>query len=144
MKKIIFCSLIITISFLFACGGGNSNENNNSSSTNTSTTSSENSAPVAETAIQKGGDIFNARCTACHKVNEDLIGPALQGVDKIRSKEWIYHFVHNSSGVIAKGDTSAVNLFNRFKRVQMLSFPDLSTQDIDNIFAYIDAQPSSN
>ncbi|MHB1921105.1 MAG: c-type cytochrome [Chitinophagaceae bacterium] len=144
MKKMILSTLFISLCFLVACSGGNSNQNNNTSSANNPTAGPENSAPAAETDVQKGGDLFNARCAACHKVNEDLIGPALQGVDKIRSRQWIYNFVHNSTDVISKGDTSSVNLFNRFKMVQMLSFPDLSTQDIDHIFAYIDAQPSSN
>jgi Cytochrome c len=58
----------------------------------------------------------------------------------VRSKEWIYNWVHNSSAVISGGDTAGVNLYKEYNQVQMTSFPNLTDNDIDNILAYIQSQ----
>jgi len=39
--------------------------------------------------VNKGKEIFKAKCTACHKIGKRFVGPALKGVTKIQSPEWI-------------------------------------------------------
>ncbi|GAA4301383.1 c-type cytochrome [Compostibacter hankyongensis] len=57
--------------------------------------------------------------------------------------DWVYDWVHNSSKVVASGDPYANQIFNQWGKVQMTAFPQLSKEDIDNIFAYVDSyQPA--
>ena len=54
--------------------------------------------------IAKGKSLFNANCAACHKLNKNLIGPALAGVSAKYEKEWLYSWIKNSSAMIKAGD----------------------------------------
>jgi len=42
---------------------------------------------------QKGEKIFNEKCTACHKIKERYVGPAIKGVTKRRAPEWIMNMI---------------------------------------------------
>ncbi len=88
----------------------------------------------------RGKDIFTTRCTACHSIAKDVIGPALKDVDKRRSKKWIISFVHSSQMVIKSGDTAALGLFNSHNKIVMPDHPDLSNEDITSIIAYINQE----
>ncbi|ESU23174.1 Alternative complex III, protein A [Flavobacterium enshiense DK69] len=84
----------------------------------------------------KGKAIFNTNCAACHKLDAKSTGPALRGVADKYDKEWVYKWVHNSAEVIKSGDADAVKIFEEFNKTPMPGFPQLSTEDIDNILAY--------
>lgn len=87
-----------------------------------------------------GKAIFTQRCTSCHAVSKDVVGPALGNVDKTDKIEWIVKFVHGSQAMVKAGDKRAVELFNAHNQTVMPDHPDLSEQDIKNIFAYVDAE----
>lgn len=92
-------------------------------------------------AISAGGQIFNANCKACHRVQQKLVGPALAGVqDRAPSIDWIKRFIKNSSAVIASGDEYAVNLYNEYNKTQMTAFTSLKDEEIMNVLAYIKAE----
>ena len=91
--------------------------------------------------IAKGKSLFNANCASCHKVNKKLIGPALRGVYEEHEKEWLYSWVRNSAAMIKSGDPDAIDIYEEYNKVAMNSFPQLSNEDIDNIFAYADYIP---
>jgi mono/diheme cytochrome c family protein len=96
-------------------------------------------APVAATAggdPVKGKALFNSNCAACHKLDAKSTGPALRGVAEKHDTAWLYKWIHNSSDMIKSGDPVAVKLFNENNKSVMTSFPQLSTEDIDNIIAY--------
>ncbi len=86
----------------------------------------------------KGKELFNTNCAACHSLDKKMTGPALRGVSAKYDKEWIYKWVHNSSELIKSGDAKAVKVFEENNKSVMTAFPQLSTQDIDNIIAYTD------
>lgn len=85
----------------------------------------------------KGKEIFTTRCTACHSIATEVVGPALKDVGKRRSEQWIIAFVHSSQTVIKSGDAVAVKLFDSHNRTVMPDQTDLSAGDIRNIIAYI-------
>ena len=87
--------------------------------------------------INKGKSLFNANCAACHKLNKNLIGPALAGVSEKYEKEWLYTWIKNSSAMIKSGDERAVAIWEEYNKAAMNAFPQLSNEDIDNILAYI-------
>jgi mono/diheme cytochrome c family protein len=99
-------------------------------------------ATEASAATTVGGDpvkgkaLFNSNCAACHKLDAKSTGPALRGISEKHEMAWIYKWVHNSSDMIKSGDAVAVKLFNENNKSVMTSFPQLSTEDIDNIIAY--------
>src|SRR5690606_15576224 len=64
-----------------------------------------------EQVIQDGKSIFNANCSACHRLDQKLIGPALRGVTDRREVQWAKDFIHNSQKMIASGDPGAMDVF---------------------------------
>jgi len=57
---------------------------------------------IDETLAAKGKEIYKANCTACHKIKKRYIGPALKGVTKRRSAEWIMNLVTNTKEMLEK------------------------------------------
>ncbi|WP_162944668.1 cytochrome c [Flavisolibacter nicotianae] len=94
--------------------------------------------------VEEGKTIFSARCAGCHNINKVLTGPALAGVDKRRTIDWIVNFVHSSQTVIKKGDATAVELFNKFNHIPMPDHPDLSADNIKNIVEYIKSEATGS
>lgn len=95
---------------------------------------------LAAPPVEEGKTIFTARCAACHNVNKILVGPALAGVDERRPIDWIVKFVHSSQTVVKSGDAYAVELFNKFNKVQMPDHPDLTADNIKSIVEYIKSE----
>ncbi len=87
---------------------------------------------------QDGKALFQANCASCHNPIKDATGPALKGMDeRVPSKEWLYKWVHNSAGLIASGDKYAVDIYNKWNKTAMTSFPNLTEADIDAIVVYV-------
>lgn len=107
--------------------------------------SQDESASAGDAA--KGKSLFNQNCAACHSLTKRMTGPALANVesrlaeDEGLSKDWIYAWIKNSSGVIASGDAYANKVYNEYNKAAMTAFPTLSNEDIDNILAYTAAPP---
>ncbi len=102
--------------------------------------------PLKPIKNQLGNQLFKANCAACHNRNmrDGLVGPALGGVQE----RWenndadIYDFIRNSQVVINSGNDYAKNLFIKWERTQMTSFPNLRDEEIEAILDYIDEQYS--
>jgi len=91
-------------------------------------------------AEPNGEDLFKANCAACHTIKTDLIGPALAGMmDRVPSKEWVYSWIRNSQKMIADGDEYGLERFEKFNKLPMLSFPDMTDDEIDAVIAYVAA-----
>ena len=99
------------------------------------------SAYSQEADIAKGKSLFNANCAACHKLNKNLVGPALAGVSEKYEKDWLYSWIKNSAAMIKAGDERAVAIWEEYNKAAMNAFPQLSNEDIDNILAYTDYKP---
>ncbi|WP_018341943.1 c-type cytochrome [Cytophaga aurantiaca] len=88
---------------------------------------------------EAGEQLFKENCKSCHKIHEVSVGPALLGVTERRPRKWIYAFIKNSSALINKGDTMAVNLYNKYNKNIMTSFPSFTKAEIDSILIYIES-----
>lgn len=90
----------------------------------------------------KGYDLFQTNCTACHQIDGKLIGPELRGVvarvkeDGGVGKEWLHAWIKDNKALRATGDAYANKIFEENGRQEMLAFPSLSDQDIDDILTY--------
>ncbi|MCU0355852.1 MAG: c-type cytochrome [Cytophagales bacterium] len=91
--------------------------------------------------VAAGQTLFNNNCASCHAVGDEVVvGPGLKGItQRAPSKDWLYKWIRNSSAVIASGDAYANQIFNKYNKLQMQSFPDLTNGDIDNILAYVES-----
>lgn len=102
----------------------------------------ENNHPIAMTINEKiilGEKLFDSHCANCHgTLVSKLTGPALGGVTRKRSKEWLYAFTRNSQEMIASGDPEAVAVWKEWTPAIMTPFPDLTDEELSNIFGYID------
>jgi mono/diheme cytochrome c family protein len=89
---------------------------------------------------EKGKAIFAGNCAQCHAVTDEVvIGPGLKGVQqRTPGKDWLHKWIRNSGAVIASGDAYAVAVYNKYNKVAMSNFPNLTDADIDGILAYID------
>ncbi|MEX2593443.1 MAG: c-type cytochrome [Anditalea sp.] len=91
-----------------------------------------------EEAIMAGESLFNANCSACHRLDQKLIGPALRGVTDRREIQWAKDFIHNSQKLIQSGDPVAKALFEEFNNLVMPAMPFLSDDDLNNLLSYIE------
>jgi mono/diheme cytochrome c family protein len=51
---------------------------------------------------EEGKEIYEANCTACHKVDKKFVGPMIKGVTERRSPEWIMNMILNPEEMIQK------------------------------------------
>ena len=93
--------------------------------------------------VDEGKMIFKARCASCHNVNKIIVGPALAGVSERHSDDWIIRFVHSSQTIIKGGDKAAIDLYEKFNKIPMPDHPDLTSENIKNILAYIKTETST-
>lgn len=95
---------------------------------------------MAAPPLEEGKTIFMTRCAACHNVNKQVIGPALNGVDKKRPIDWIIRFVHSSQTLVKSGDKDAIAIFEQFNKIPMPDHPDLTEDQIKNIVEFIKSE----
>lgn len=89
-----------------------------------------------------GAAIFKQKCTSCHAIDKQVVGPALKGVNDRHDEAWLIKWTKNAPAMIASGDPAAKKLFDQFKPAMMTAFNELSDDDVKNIFAYIKAEES--
>jgi mono/diheme cytochrome c family protein len=54
----------------------------------------------------QGEKTFSGTCSACHKLDQRYVGPALAGVTKRRSPEWIMNMIMNPTGMTQEDPTA--------------------------------------
>lgn len=88
----------------------------------------------------RGQELFRNMCAACHSrdMEMDLTGPKLKGVTKKYDREWLYAFTRNSYQMIAAGDSLAVRIWKEWKPTVMSSFPNLTDEELDDIYYYVE------
>ena len=143
-------ALALCVSLLVGCGG---------SSGSTETANSSGSKPAASKPNPSGGDplkgigpitdialkpidasvaahgqeVFDTKCSACHKWEERYVGPALAGITERRKPEWIMNMILNPEEMI-KEDEQARALFVEF--LTPMTFQNVSEEDAEAILTY--------
>jgi len=87
-----------------------------------------------ETTISEGKEIFDTKCTVCHKIEEKVIGPALKGVTTRRSDEWIIKMIVDPTAMLAN-DPDAKALLAEFNNVPMTPL-GIDKESATKILAY--------
>jgi mono/diheme cytochrome c family protein len=98
-------------------------------------------SPDRQQQIEHPGEkIFKANCKACHRIDRQLIGPALGGVLDRRDSLWVISMIRNSSKLIASGDPTAVELFKEYNGTQMTSFSSFTDEELRSLLEYLKLQ----
>ena len=116
--------------------------------------------------IETGERLFKANCASCHKIDTDFTGPSLAGVTYRRPKQWLYDFTRNSAAMVSGQkiiqsinntlsgndlplvdssrevfvedfDFYSICLYNKWNKLAMTSFANMSDADLDALYAYI-------
>ena len=85
-----------------------------------------------------GAKLFRDNCATCHRLNKDLTGPALAGIEnRVKDKKLLYTWIRNNAVVLKSGNRYFTDLYNRFNQTPMNAFPYLSDSEIADILTYI-------
>lgn len=88
----------------------------------------------------KGEALFKANCTACHKIDVRMTGPALgPTISSETDDKWLTKWIQNNQALIAAKDPKALKIYNEFNGAGMTVFTNLSDGDVANIIAYVRA-----
>jgi mono/diheme cytochrome c family protein len=86
----------------------------------------------------KGEALFKANCTACHKIDVRMTGPALgPTITSETDDKWLTKWIQNNQALIAAKDPKALKIYNEYNQVGMNVFTNLSDGDVANILAYV-------
>jgi len=91
-------------------------------------------AAIDPKLAEKGKGLFTLKCSACHKLPERYVGPALAGVTKRRRPEWIMNMMLNPQEMIQK-DSTAQDLFAEF--LVPMTFQNVTEADARAILEYL-------
>ena len=91
--------------------------------------------PTFDQAVaDEGNKLFIVRCTMCHEYGEDKLGPALKGVTKKRTPEWILNLMLNTEEMFEK-DQDALALKDKYE--SMMVSVGLNEQEAKSILEYL-------
>jgi len=95
-------------------------------------------AAHAQGDAAKGQALFQSKCTTCHKIESQLVGPALgPQVTSDTDDKYLTSWIQNNQALIAAKNPKAVAIYNKFNQSNMTVFADLSDGDVANILAYV-------
>jgi mono/diheme cytochrome c family protein len=138
MKNKIF--LIITF-FLISCSSSKVEKSENNGDIGIGPIKKvEISGNIDMNLVNEGKKIFELKCSACHKLGERYVGPAIKGITKRRKPEWIMNMILNPIEMTQK-DSTAKQLLSEYL-VQM-TFQDIKESEARAIleyFRYIDKE----
>lgn len=86
----------------------------------------------------KGEKTFEAKCTACHKMDKRYIGPQLSGVTSRRSPEWIMNMILNPEEMVVK-DPLARQLLMEYSAP--MANQNLTKEEARNILEFFRMKP---
>jgi mono/diheme cytochrome c family protein len=92
----------------------------------------------AQADAAKGEAIFKSKCTACHKIDQQLIGPALgPQLTEETDDKYLIQWIQNNQALIAAKNPKALAIYNKFNQAGMTVFTELSDADVTNVIAYV-------
>jgi mono/diheme cytochrome c family protein len=121
ISKAIKTLLFTPVVMLFACNAGSTGSSESSEAPKTMVeektdpysnwksnigvgpiSSLELPADVDEAMAESGKTIYEAKCTACHRVDKKFIGPSPKGIFERRNPAWIMNMILNPDGMVSE------------------------------------------
>jgi cytochrome c2 len=97
-------------------------------------------APVSENAAY-GKTLFLSKCASCHNIARDMIGPRLSSImenPQWSDKQQLYKWIRNPEKFM-QTNAYTRELRNKYGAM-MLSFPDITDDEIDAIVDYVNSR----
>ena len=89
---------------------------------------------INEALAKEGQYTYEAKCSACHKINKSFVGPALKGIFEKRSPEWIMNMILNPEEMMQQ-DSTAMALQEEYHGIPMPN-QELTTEEARAILEY--------
>ncbi|MFN1834222.1 c-type cytochrome [Balneola sp. MJW-20] len=142
MQRLI---VIFLVSGLISCSGGPDNNKSESAprTADLETVSENGVGPIDELKLpdtidqdlaKKGKNVFEAKCTACHKTDKKYIGPNPTGILERRNPAWVMNMIMNPDGMV-KEDPVAKALLIEYNGTPMAN-QNLSEEEARAILEY--------
>ena len=101
--------------------------------------------PIAEIKLEEidnnlvklGESVFEAKCTACHKMDKRFVGPPLRGVTERRSPEWIMNMILDPEKMV-KENPAAKQLLGEY--LAPMANQSLSKDEARSVLEYFRTQ----
>ncbi len=90
--------------------------------------------PLDQELAKKGKELFKLKCTACHKIDQRYIGPALKGVTKRRNPAWIMNQILDPAFMIEHDPITKELLAEYHTR---MTFQNVTKEDARAILEYL-------
>ena len=85
--------------------------------------------------VETGATAFKQKCTACHKANTKLIGPAMKGIYERRHPAWVMNMLLNPTEMV-KEDPIGKALLAEYNNILMIN-QNLSQEEARAIAEYL-------
>lgn len=98
-------------------------------------------AGVGNLSAQDGEALFKGNCSSCHKIDENMTGPALQGVSaRWKGKEeLLVLWIQNPTAALETGDPYIKKLVAEWlPKAGMMTPQSVSVEEIDAIIEYVE------
>ncbi|TGL44593.1 c-type cytochrome [Leptospira perdikensis] len=120
---------------IISCGGDKTEETpaSNAGSKGIGPVKSVNIGALDQTMADRGKKQFEAKCSACHKFEEKVVGPALQDVTLRRTPEWIMNMILNPVEMTQK-DPIGQELLG--EHLTQMTFQNIKEEEAREILEY--------
>lgn len=88
--------------------------------------------------FDKGKELFNTNCAACHNMEKKMTGPALKDIAGKMGREWLEKWIPNSKKLIESGDAEAVRVYAEYNQAAMPSYEYLKKEELSSIIDYLE------
>ncbi len=92
------------------------------------------SAQIDEIKAKSGAEVFEIKCTQCHKIDERYTGPALREVSVTRSPEYILNMIMNPEEM-TKRHPEAKKMLGMY--ANQMTYQNVTMEDAKNILEYL-------
>lgn len=89
--------------------------------------------PLDTALATKGKEVFVSKCSACHKMEERYVGPAIKGITTRRHPAWIMNMIMNPQEMTQK-DPTAQALLEEF--LIPMTYQNVSQDETRSILEY--------
>jgi nitrous-oxide reductase len=90
--------------------------------------------PIDGALAERGHKAFEAKCAACHKLDERFVGPALSEVTLRRQPEWIMNMIMDPNGMTAKDPVAKELLAEFFTQMADQNITETEAREILEYF----------
>ncbi len=91
---------------------------------------------INQSLADKGSDLFDNKCSACHDINDVNLAPALKGITKTLNPVFIMNYLMNTKEMQQK-DPYVKNLIQQWKRVPIMKDQRLKKDEARAVLEFL-------